>query len=415
MLDVATQGDRKQLTPGDFVVGSFDWSPDGARHRLRPPRRQRSGRRRHRGHLGRGRRLRRAHAVVAQDGPDSNPHVVARRHADRVRLRDGQAVLLLPEQRDRRRSRRVDGAPRASPTRSTRIRTSIAWTPGRHPLLGVAAHVGVLFTARSARRSRSRGTRVRDEWIGSGFSLTPDGRRSPSSASGPREFPEVYVAPVQTMAAATKLSDAGAQIASWPKHTREVIRWKSQDGAEIEGVLHKPADFQPGRRYPLLVVIHGGPTGVSRPVPYGSATATIRSMPSSRRARSSSSPTTAAAPATARSSARSTCATSASATRGTCSRASTRWCSRASSIAIASAHGLEPGRLHLRVPDHEAFRSLQGDLGRRRHLELDDVLREHRHSSVHAAVPEGDAVGRSEDLRRHVADDLHQAGARRRR
>ncbi len=73
--------------------------------------------------------------------------------------------------------------------------------------------------------------------------------------------------------AAKKVSDAGAQIASWPKHTREVFTWKSQDGAEIEGVLHKPADFQPGRRYPLLVVIHGGPTGVSRPAPYGSATA----------------------------------------------------------------------------------------------------------------------------------------------
>ena len=32
--------------------------------------------------------------------------------------------------------------------------------------------------------------------------------------------------------------------------------------------MHKPADFGAGRRYPLLVVIHGGPTGVSRPVPY---------------------------------------------------------------------------------------------------------------------------------------------------
>ena len=46
--------------------------------------------------------------------------------------------------------------------------------------------------------------------------------------------------------AAKKLSDAGAQIAAWPKHTREVVRWKSQDGADIEGVLHKPADFQTG-------------------------------------------------------------------------------------------------------------------------------------------------------------------------
>jgi dipeptidyl aminopeptidase/acylaminoacyl peptidase len=45
-----------------------------------------------------------------------------------------------------------------------------------------------------------------------------------------------------------------------------MISWKSTDGTVIEGVLHKPADFQPGRKYPLLVIIHGGPTGISRPV-----------------------------------------------------------------------------------------------------------------------------------------------------
>jgi dipeptidyl aminopeptidase/acylaminoacyl peptidase len=85
--------------------------------------------------------------------------------------------------------------------------------------------------------------------------------------SSATQFPDVYV----TDGTPKKVSDTATQIASWPKHAREVMRWKSQDGAEIEGVLHKPADFQAGRRYPLLVVIHGGPTGISRPVPYGSA------------------------------------------------------------------------------------------------------------------------------------------------
>jgi len=49
------------------------------------------------------------------------------------------------------------------------------------------------------------------------------------------------------------------------------VRCATRARAELEGALHKPADFQAGRRYPLLVVIHGGPTGVSRPQPYGSA------------------------------------------------------------------------------------------------------------------------------------------------
>ncbi len=67
------------------------------------------------------------------------------------------------------------------------------------------------------------------------------------------------------------LTEFGKQVAAWPQPAREVVQWKSQDGATIEGVLHKPADFVAGRRYPLLVVIHGGPTGVSRPTPFTSA------------------------------------------------------------------------------------------------------------------------------------------------
>jgi dipeptidyl aminopeptidase/acylaminoacyl peptidase len=47
--------------------------------------------------------------------------------------------------------------------------------------------------------------------------------------------------------------------------TREVISWKSTDGTTIEGVLIKPVDFDPTKKYPLLCIIHGGPTGVDRP------------------------------------------------------------------------------------------------------------------------------------------------------
>ena len=46
---------------------------------------------------------------------------------------------------------------------------------------------------------------------------------------------------------------------------REVVHWKSGDGTEIEGVLLKPANFDARKKYPLLVVIHGGPTGIDMP------------------------------------------------------------------------------------------------------------------------------------------------------
>ncbi len=42
----------------------------------------------------------------------------------------------------------------------------------------------------------------------------------------------------------------------------EAITWRAPDGLEIEGILTYPVDYQRGSRVPLLVIVHGGPTGV---------------------------------------------------------------------------------------------------------------------------------------------------------
>ena len=111
-----------------------------------------------------------------------------------------------------------------------------------------------------------------EPWIGAGFSLSPDGQWAAFSASDASTLGEIYVAPVATHAQAAQAdghdrADGGVGERS----ALEVVSWKSQDGATIEGVLHKPVGFVAGKKYPLLVVIHGGPTGVSRPTPFSSA------------------------------------------------------------------------------------------------------------------------------------------------
>lgn len=45
---------------------------------------------------------------------------------------------------------------------------------------------------------------------------------------------------------------------------QEVITWKGADGVTIEGLIYYPHDYQPGRRYPLIVQTHGGPASSDR-------------------------------------------------------------------------------------------------------------------------------------------------------
>ena len=60
-----------------------------------------------------------------------------------------------------------------------------------------------------------------------------------------------------------KLTDFGKQVEGWDLGTVETITWQSRDGTTIEGVLRKPSNFDPAKKYPLVLVVHGGPTWFS--------------------------------------------------------------------------------------------------------------------------------------------------------
>jgi dipeptidyl aminopeptidase/acylaminoacyl peptidase len=73
---------------------------------------------------------------------------------------------------------------------------------------------------------------------------------------------DVYRLDLQSHAL-TALSDQNAWLSDYAVGDSEVIKWKSDDGTEIEGVLTKPVDFDPSKKYPFLLNPHGGPTGAS--------------------------------------------------------------------------------------------------------------------------------------------------------
>lgn len=61
----------------------------------------------------------------------------------------------------------------------------------------------------------------------------------------------------------TALTSANAAFAAHAMGTRRTIAWTSPDGIPLDAVVTEPVGFRPEKRYPLVLYIHGGPTGAS--------------------------------------------------------------------------------------------------------------------------------------------------------
>ena len=72
---------------------------------------------------------------------------------------------------------------------------------------------------------------------------------------------DVYIASVSDFTP-VRISQVNANVKLPPVGRTEVISWKSKDGKQIEGLLTYPVGYQAGQRVPLILNVHGGPTGV---------------------------------------------------------------------------------------------------------------------------------------------------------
>jgi dipeptidyl aminopeptidase/acylaminoacyl peptidase len=57
----------------------------------------------------------------------------------------------------------------------------------------------------------------------------------------------------------TRITDLNPEVRNFAHGPGEIIRYPSE-GRQIEALLIKPPDFDPSRKYPLLLILHGGPT-----------------------------------------------------------------------------------------------------------------------------------------------------------
>lgn len=90
------------------------------------------------------------------------------------------------------------------------------------------------------------------------LSLSADGERVAFARATDLSFNEVYVA--ELGGTARKLTDLNPWTRDHDFGETRVVSWAAPDGLDIEGLLVLPVGYQEGRRYPLLVYIHGGPT-----------------------------------------------------------------------------------------------------------------------------------------------------------
>ncbi|MDB4888595.1 MAG: WD40-like beta Propeller containing protein [Gemmatimonadetes bacterium] len=81
--------------------------------------------------------------------------------------------------------------------------------------------------------------------------------------SDPKNPPAVYtvnaISDVETPSSWIKLTDANPWTRDLALGETEEIAWKGRDGTPVGGVLVKPVGYQAGKKYPLIVSIHGGP------------------------------------------------------------------------------------------------------------------------------------------------------------
>jgi dipeptidyl aminopeptidase/acylaminoacyl peptidase len=96
------------------------------------------------------------------------------------------------------------------------------------------------------------------------FEVTADGRGMVYLHSTASKLPQIYraqldgaklVSPFQV----SKLNQNLVQNRAFAK--TEVVRWKGARDEEVEGILYYPTNYEAGKRYPLIMAIHGGPSG----------------------------------------------------------------------------------------------------------------------------------------------------------
>jgi len=134
----------------------------------------------------------------------------------------------------------------------------IVWSSDSRNLLFVVADDRITYVAKVA----ATGGKV--EKLTTGLRLISNlSRRDDASlallSTTPTEADEAYAFENGTLRRLTHQNDA--LFGELQLGTTEDFTSKSKDGTEVHGIVVKPASFVAGRKYPMILYVHGGPNG----------------------------------------------------------------------------------------------------------------------------------------------------------
>ncbi|MBX9602390.1 MAG: S9 family peptidase [Bryobacteraceae bacterium] len=139
------------------------------------------------------------------------------------------------------------------------------WTPDSKALLLAANErttTGIYFhPLDGAARKVDVGNLVASGGFGLDASIANDGRIA-LVASEPHRPAELYILS-NPAARPERLTDFNAHIAALELGKTETVEWDFENFRQ-DGVVTYPPDFQAGRKYPLVLYIHGGPRSASK-------------------------------------------------------------------------------------------------------------------------------------------------------
>jgi dipeptidyl aminopeptidase/acylaminoacyl peptidase len=259
----AAAAGKQRTKQNDFSIDSFAWSPDGSKivfsATINPDLIQGATSDIYLLNLATDSVTR----LVTTPGPDGNPRFSP--DGKQIVFSSAMGEKLYFANNSRLATVSVKGgAPRSISDSFDENPGLIDWKPDGIYFTGSVKTASHLFRVDAATGLITRLTGP-DDLMSGGFSLTRSGDSAAFIAGSPKSLNEIFLSDLHRFAP-RKLTNLNEQTKQFTLGTREVISWQSHDGATIEGILIKPANFDPAKKYPLLCVIHGGPTGVDRPL-----------------------------------------------------------------------------------------------------------------------------------------------------